>query len=62
MIFVPYAWEETAKAPDDRVESLRDLLAIENNLAVPGAYHILGGVISPVEGVGPEQLHITGAY
>ena len=41
------------------VESLRDLLAIENTQQYQGVYHILGGVISPVEGVGPEQLHIT---
>lgn len=38
------------------VEDLRDLLAIENTGQYNGVYHILGGVISPVEGIGPENL------
>jgi len=38
------------------VESLRDLIAIESTNQFFGEYHILGGVISPMEGVGPEQL------
>jgi recombination protein RecR len=40
------------------VESLRDLLAIEQTQQYNGTYHILGGVISPVEGIGPDQLSI----
>ena len=40
------------------VESLRDVLAIENTGQYSGLYHILGGVISPIEGIGPEQLNI----
>jgi len=41
------------------VESVRDLIAIENTNQYNGEYHILGGVISPIEGVGPEELHIN---
>jgi recombination protein RecR len=40
------------------VESTPDLLAIENTAQYPGLYHVLGGVISPLEGVGPADLHI----
>ncbi len=40
------------------VESLRDLIAIETTNQYSGEYHILGGVISPIEGIGPEQLHL----
>ncbi len=40
------------------VENLRELIAIENTGQYRGVYHILGGVISPVEGIGPESLNI----
>lgn len=40
------------------VESIRDLIAIESTNQYHGEYHILGGVISPIEGMGPEQLFI----
>jgi recombination protein RecR len=40
------------------VESIRDVMAIEDTGQYRGVYHVLGGVISPIEGVGPEQLHI----
>jgi len=40
------------------VESLRDIMAIENTGQYRGTYHLLGGVISPIEGIGPEQLNI----
>lgn len=40
------------------VESLRDLIAIESTNQYSGEYHILGGVISPIEGIGPEQLFL----
>ncbi len=40
------------------VESLRDIMAIENTGQFRGTYHLLGGVISPIEGVGPEHLNI----
>jgi recombination protein RecR len=37
----------------------RDLMAIENSGEFRGRYHVLGGVISPIEGIGPEQLAIN---
>lgn len=40
------------------VESIRDLIAIESTNQYTGEYHILGGVISPIEGIGPEQLFL----
>ena len=40
------------------VEDIMDLLAVEKTGAYKGLYHVLGGVISPVEGVGPEELTI----
>lgn len=40
------------------VESLRDVIAIESTQQYNGLYHVLGGVISPLDGVGPDQLHI----
>ncbi|HAK00102.1 MAG TPA: recombination protein RecR [Bacteroidales bacterium] len=40
------------------VEDLRDIIAIENTGQYHGLYHILGGVISPIEGVGPNDLHV----
>jgi len=41
------------------VESIRDLMAIEQTGQYRGLYHVLGGVISPIEGVGPEDLTIN---
>lgn len=40
------------------VESIRDVIAIENTQQYNGTYHVLGGVISPLDGIGPDQLHI----
>jgi len=40
------------------VESLTDLFAIEKSQEYKGTYHILGGVLNPLLGVGPEQLRI----
>lgn len=40
------------------VESVKDVMAIENTQQFNGVYHVLGGVISPLEGVGPEDLRI----
>lgn len=40
------------------VEDVRDVMAIENTGQYKGVYHVLGGKISPMEGVGPEQLNI----
>lgn len=36
-----------------------DIVAIEKTGTFRGTYHVLGGLISPIEGIGPEQLHIT---
>jgi len=40
------------------VESLRDVLSIENTGQYNGLYHILGGIISPIDGIGPGDLNI----
>lgn len=39
------------------VEDIRDVIAIENTHQFKGLYHVLGGVISPMDGVGPDNLH-----
>lgn len=40
------------------VEDIRDVMAIEQTAQFNGLYHVLGGKISPMDGVGPQQLHI----
>tara|TARA_B100000508_G_scaffold118450_1_gene98620 strand:+ start:133101 stop:133718 length:618 start_codon:yes stop_codon:yes gene_type:complete len=40
------------------VEDIRDILAIESTGSYKGVYHVLGGVISPMDGIGPEDLNI----
>jgi recombination protein RecR len=40
------------------VENIRDVIAIENTQQFNGTYHVLGGIISPLDGIGPEQLTI----
>lgn len=40
------------------VEDIHDVLAIENTSQYNGLYHVLGGIISPMEGIGPDELHI----
>lgn len=40
------------------VESIRDVIAIENTNIYRGVYHVLGGVISPIDGIGPDKLNI----
>ena len=40
------------------VEDIRDVMAIENTMQFKGMYHVLGGKISPMEGVGPQNLNI----
>ena len=40
------------------VESIRDVIAIESTQQFNGTYHVLGGIISPLDGIGPEQLNI----
>lgn len=41
------------------VESVRDVMALENTQQYHGLYHVLGGVISPIDGVGPQDLSIA---
>ena len=40
------------------VENVQDVLAIENTQQYNGLYHVLGGIISPIEGIGPSDLEI----
>jgi recombination protein RecR len=40
------------------VENVRDVIAIESTQQYNGTYHVLGGVISPLDGIGPDQLSI----
>ena len=40
------------------VEDIRDVMAIENTQQYRGLYHVLGGVISPMDGIGPQHLNI----
>jgi len=40
------------------VESIREVIAIESTQQYNGTYHVLGGIISPLDGVGPDQLNI----
>jgi recombination protein RecR len=41
------------------VEDVGDLWALERAAATRGRYHVLGGVLSPLDGIGPEDLHIA---
>lgn len=41
------------------VEDIRDVMAIENTSQYRGRYHVLGGIISPIEGIGPADLNIS---
>jgi recombination protein RecR len=41
------------------VEDVRDVMAIENTSSFKGLYHVLGGKISPMDGIGPNELNIT---
>lgn len=40
------------------VEDIRDVIAIENTRQFKGLYHVLGGIISPMDGIGPDDLNI----
>jgi recombination protein RecR len=40
------------------VENIRDVIALESTQQFNGTYHVLGGVISPLDGIGPSQLNI----
>ena len=41
------------------VQDIRDVMAIENTAQFNGMYHVLGGIISPMDGIGPSQLNIN---
>lgn len=53
-----YADNERDKTVVAVVEEPLDVVALERTGQFKGTYHVLGGVISPIDGVGPEQLHI----
>ncbi len=40
------------------VEDIRVMMAIENTMQYKGVYHILGGLISPIDGIGPSQIRV----
>ncbi len=42
------------------VEDIRDVIAVENTSQYRGLYYVLGGIINPMEGIGPSQLNIEG--
>ena len=63
-----YTLEDTCEICDNKyrnheqimvVKDAKDVLAIEKTAQYNGLYHILGGVISPLEGIGPEKLNIS---
>jgi recombination protein RecR len=41
------------------VQDIRDVIAIENTMQFNGVYHVLGGLISPLDGIGPENLTVN---
>lgn len=41
------------------VENIRDLMAVENTMQFKGLYHVLGGIISPIDGIGPSDINIA---
>ena len=53
------AYEVTALLSLLRVEESRDVIAIERTREFRGTYHVLGGAISPIDGVGPSDLRIA---
>lgn len=42
------------------VENLRDVIAIESTQQYSGLYHVLGGILSPLDGIGPDQINLAG--
>jgi recombination protein RecR len=41
------------------VENMRDVIAIESTQQFNGLYHVLGGILSPLDGIGPDQLNVA---
>jgi recombination protein RecR len=44
------------------VETIRDVIAIESTQQYNGLYHVLGGILSPLDGIGPDQLQIASLH
>lgn len=44
------------------VENIRDVIAIESTQQYNGLYHVLGGILSPLDGIGPDQLQINSLH
>ena len=44
------------------VESIRDVMAIEETGQFNGVYHVLGGIISPIEGIGPDDINLSSLF
>ncbi len=44
------------------VENIRDVIAIESTQQYSGLYHVLGGILSPLDGIGPEQLFVASLH
>lgn len=53
-----YSDEQRDKTTIAVVEEPLDIVALERTKQFKGTYHVLGGAISPIDGIGPEQLHI----
>jgi recombination protein RecR len=41
------------------VENVKEVMAIENTMQFKGLYHVLGGIISPIDGIGPSDIEIN---
>jgi len=57
-VSVLYSDESRDKTTIAVVEEPLDIVALERTALFKGTYHVLGGAISPIDGIGPEQLHI----
>ncbi len=44
------------------VENIRDVIAIESTQQYSGLYHVLGGILSPLDGIGPDQLFVSSLH
>lgn len=44
------------------VENIKDVMAIENTMQYYGVYHVLGGIISPMDGIGPNDLELNSLF
>lgn len=44
------------------VENIKDVMAIENTMQFSGVYHVLGGIISPIDGIGPGDIELVSLF